>query len=991
MTFRYYPSQSNVVRAFVPGTFNNWGPNASGVIQPTAPSLMTYLNAAGYYVKKIRFATGTTHYYKFHEHYNAAGTDWKWFTDPINPLVNFADNNNSILKVTPVMIFQISPKPESIVLDSQINVMAGVFSAENDPILLDQSTIAVDGQVVSTLSGYVQPDWSLLTYPLSGLKSGSHQVVIKLITKSGRTTRDSTQFLAAVGEIVLLTPSCDRVLAKSKTIRWRINLASGAVQKVSLKQLRTYTFDLPPQSKNEYASLVNLQNGENQYVVSVTDTANQIFESDTLKLTYPVPQVPAPRISFKRGGKRLQITGEANDPQQAPVTFSWTVPPTNATLLPGVTQQTAASFVIDLPTTPGDYAIKLTVTDPDGYLNATTNFFTIRPDSSMVMPDSKTVPNWVAQARIYCMFIKSYTAAGTINAAMANLEHIKNMGFNVIWVLPVMDVEGVVDQGVNVGYNIIDFYNVEPAYGTNADFKALVAQAHAIGLRVILDVTPNHSGRYHPLAIDVKQKQKFSRYYDFYQHAVISHNDNGLGQSLTPEGIVYYSGFSDALLNWNWVDPEARQYMLDMYVHWIQEYDLDGYRFDVYWGPHRRYGLENFDKPLRAALRAAKADLMLLGETDGTGAGTEIFYGDTGGGIDLGYDWQLKGTILNYPGIRDLDTKLYNTGYRPGPNSFFLRFLENQDEDRVAFRYNSIGKTIPVSTALFTATGIPLIFQGQEVGMGFGMSGNKEYRLRSCVNWLNPPATILAPHYQKLAQIRAQFPAFATQMEDLNLDGNINRNDPNPQPRLWTSDNNRFYALGRPFTNQNGLAVMNFGSDAQTVKVSLQLTNWAKFEPPLQPEQTYYLNNLYQNTSQVYRGSELDTLSLWLAGYGVAVFTISTQSEQVHLPQLTVNVPTVAEVAPPWTFQLRQNYPNPFNPTTTIEYEIATFTDVLLEIYNVLGQKIQTLVNQRQNPGQYRIRWDGLDFAGVQVTSGLYFYRLHAGEQVVINKMLFLK
>ena len=103
--------------------------------------------------------------------------------------------------------------------------------------------------------------------------------------------------------------------------------------------------------------------------------------------------------------------------------------------------------------------------------------------------------------------------------------------------------------------------------------------------------------------------------------------------------------------------------------------------------------------------------------------------------LHLGYDWLLKDIIWSYPSIWNLNDRLYNEGYRPGANSFFLRFLENQDEDRVAYRYNSIEKTIPVSTAIFMATGIPLIFQGQEVGMGFGMGGDKDYRLRTTVNW----------------------------------------------------------------------------------------------------------------------------------------------------------------------------------------------------------------------------------------------------------------
>ena len=99
VTFRHYPIGDNVIRAFVPGTFNNWGPNSSGRIAIDAPSLMTYIDSLGFYVKTYRLKVGETHNYKFHEHYDYSGSQWQWYTDPLNPLINYNDNNNSILNV----------------------------------------------------------------------------------------------------------------------------------------------------------------------------------------------------------------------------------------------------------------------------------------------------------------------------------------------------------------------------------------------------------------------------------------------------------------------------------------------------------------------------------------------------------------------------------------------------------------------------------------------------------------------------------------------------------------------------------------------------------------------------------------------------------------------------------------------------------------------------------------------------------------------------
>lgn len=98
----------------------------------------------------------------------------------------------------------------------------------------------------------------------------------------------------------------------------------------------------------------------------------------------------------------------------------------------------------------------------------------------------------------------------------------------------------------------------------------------------------------------------------------------------------------------------------------------------------------------------------------------------------------------------------------------------------------------------------------------------------------------------------------------------------------------------------------------------------------------------------------------------------------------------------PRNFALYQNYPNPFNPSTTIAFSLGGASqsgsvDVRLDIYNVLGQRVTTLVNDRMEPGRYEFQWDGTDRSGQTVASGLYFYRLAAGGQQETKKMVMLK
>jgi Tol biopolymer transport system component len=97
------------------------------------------------------------------------------------------------------------------------------------------------------------------------------------------------------------------------------------------------------------------------------------------------------------------------------------------------------------------------------------------------------------------------------------------------------------------------------------------------------------------------------------------------------------------------------------------------------------------------------------------------------------------------------------------------------------------------------------------------------------------------------------------------------------------------------------------------------------------------------------------------------------------------------EILRPQTFALFQNYPNPFNPRTNIEYVLPKDTYVKLTLYNILGQKVKTLVDEYQSAGYKTVWWDGKDDKGNEVASGIYFYRLDAGGVTQVKKMLLLK
>ncbi len=110
-----------------------------------------------------------------------------------------------------------------------------------------------------------------------------------------------------------------------------------------------------------------------------------------------------------------------------------------------------------------------------------------------------------------------------------------------------------------------------------------------------------------------------------------------------------------------------------------------------------------------------------------------------------------------------------------------------------------------------------------------------------------------------------------------------------------------------------------------------------------------------------------------------------------HVVPVRIVTEEEAEESRPESFSLSQNFPNPFNPQTQIKYALPVDCDVKVTIYNLLGQRVGVLVDEHQSAGYKAAFWDGKDEQGVEVASGIYFYRIQAGEFMQTKKMLLLK
>ena len=106
----------------------------------------------------------------------------------------------------------------------------------------------------------------------------------------------------------------------------------------------------------------------------------------------------------------------------------------------------------------------------------------------------------------------------------------------------------------------------------------------------------------------------------------------------------------------------------------------------------------------------------------------------------------------------------------------------------------------------------------------------------------------------------------------------------------------------------------------------------------------------------------------------------------------TGTVATDDENFVPEKFALKQNYPNPFNPSTQISFDVPEGSDqVIVNIYNILGQNVNTMVNEVMSPGSYTLEWDATDILGNPVASGIYFYELRSETFIARKKMLLIR
>ncbi len=342
------------------------------------------------------------------------------------------------------------------------------------------------------------------------------------------------------------------------------------------------------------------------------------------------------------------------------------------------------------------------------------------------------VPAWVRPAVVYGLAPHNVGPAG-LRSVTARLGYLQELGIAALWLSPIF----VTPEGGH-GYGVGDYLEVRPDYGTKADLRELVQAAHARGIRILLDLVPNHTSSRHPYFLDAQARGPASPFYGYYDR-----DANG--------GPTHYFNWTH-LPNLDYNNPQVRRWMTEVSAYWIREFDVDGYRVDAAWGIRQRR--PGFWPGWCRVMRRIKPEVLLLAEAS---ARDPYYFGH---GFDAAYDWTDElghwawervfedGSLLT----TRLHAALTNEGRGYHRNALIFRFLNNNDTGpRFITRYG-LGKARVAGALLLTLPGLPCVYLGEEVGAEF--EPYKEGGPIACEDRYG-----LFGYYRRLIALRRNLPA----------------------------------------------------------------------------------------------------------------------------------------------------------------------------------------------------------------------------------------
>ncbi len=578
---------------------------------------------------------------------------------------------------------------------------------------------------------------------------------------------------------------------------------------------------------------------------------------------------------------------------------------------------------------------------------------------------------WWNDVVFYEVFVRSFQDSdgdgiGDFQGLTQRLDHLQDLGVGGLWLMPINDSPSY------HGYDAVDYRALNPDYGTMADFQAFLAEAHARGMKVIVDYVMNHCSDQHPWF--QASAAGDPTYRDWYRWSPADPGQTGpWGQNVWHwnSGDWFYGLFWSGMPDLNYAEPAVKTEMFDTAAWWLDTVGVDGFRLDaVLYLDEDGAVLQNTAETLQlwqdfgAHVRATSPDALTVGEA-WTSSNTVVQY-VIDDRLDLCFEFDQAYAIVDAVNAGDagwLRTKTAQV-YELYPYLQYASFLTNHDQNRLMESVGfHDGRARAAAAVLLTLPGVPFLYYGEEIGMvGSGAHEN----IRTPMQW--------TPSSQ--AGFTTGSPWWPVNGDYATVNVETQGSDPgsllswyrdliavrNESPALRRGD---FHALA-PSDN----AVLSFlrSHDTQTVVCAVNTSSWSAGAVDLDgvtadvlPAGEYQAVNLL-DTADV-RTVTVDAAGtvtgIELGGHEAVVYALTVSTSAIDAPPSPG--PSIDSAAP-----------NPFNPSVRVVFTTRAPEGATATVHDSRGRRVARLATTPLGADRHEAVWDGCADDGRALPSGVY-------------------
>lgn len=605
---------------------------------------------------------------------------------------------------------------------------------------------------------------------------------------------------------------------------------------------------------------------------------------------------------------------------------------------------------------------------------------------------------WWNESVFYEIFVRSFydsdgDGIGDFNGLTQKLDYLNDgnpdtdtdLGITGIWLMPIHD------SPTYHGYDVIDYRSINPDYGTIEDFKTFLEAAQERGISVIIDFVMNHSSTEHPWFKASAAGDPHFR--DFYRWSDTHPGYNGpWGQNVwhSKNDAYYYGLFWGGMPDLNYDNPALKDSMFAIADFWISDIGIDGFRQDaVLYIDEDGSDLKNTDGTLQfwqdfnTHVKSLNPDAFNVGEA---WEPTDIvldYISDNR--LDYAFEFDLAQAILNgvNSGERTPIISQMQNVYDAYPFLQYGTFLTNHDQDRVMNTLDgNIDKAKLAASLYLTLPGIPYLYYGEEVGM-LGKKPDEDIRLPMQWNTETNAGFTSGTPWRSVNSNFAEFNVEVMQEDEKSLFNQYRK-------FIHLRESHSAFQVGEmEIGAPSNLSVFSFARFGENLTPVLVASNLS--DEVLESDITFSYEAVNNNplnydyfeilvTENDGWGTSETSANFW------SLKEVTFEPRETKVYALRSGALSTEENSNIESFYLFQNYPNPFNPSTNISFTLPRASEAQLRVYDITGRLVVELLNEKRNSGSHSVTFDAS-----ALSSGVYFYRLEAGEFQSTQKMTLIK